>query len=460
MKTTIIQLAPSDSKSNMVVTSSVGFEEEFGDYSNANGKHRAKRKAKKLKKISDRQEVKQARKGGRQEARLGRRAKRKSTRQEMRANQQESRQVRKDTRVSRKQGRKDARVLGDEGRENYQSEQEAYRDSLAPEDSSEAGYDTQDQGYAEESSQDNSGYDTQSSDEQAGWGDGGYDNVGRENPYTSGGGQDEYPSDDEDGSADESGNEYSEDEYSTDEESGMYDDESYFNAEGGDGKKPISKNINEISKKIVWNKELIKRLCIKRDNMKKLASPTDGISKQIEARVERVKELESELNKYSNASGDHRVRNRRRKEVNSALRKAHGNVSKSPRSKVVNGGSETPVDSELNPDFAPNRIVVPSNEKSSFDGEDFDIDFDYDTMTEDGRPVIIQDANIEVLPDYKGDDEVIPRVYEIKSGFDGTAAPMTEKDKKNMKTAFIVTGSVIAGAIILALIVNSTSNKA
>ena len=239
----------------------------------------------------------------------------------------------------------------------------------------------------------------------------------------------------------------------------MYDDESYFNAEGSDGKKPISNNVNEISKKIVWNKELIKRLSAKRDAMAKVGSPCVGINNQISNRINRIKELEAELNKYSNASGDHRVRNRRRKEVGSALKKAHGNIRPSKQSKAIHGGSETPVDSDLNPDFAPNRIVVPSADKSSFDGEDFDIDFDYDTMTEDGRPVIIQDSNIEVLPNYQGDDEETARVFEIKSGFGGSS-PMNEKDKKTLKTALIITGSVIAVSVIVALVVNSTSKKA
>ena len=92
---------------NTTVTNTATYDQAFlGEpFSEAKGKWRAKRKAKKLKKIADRQEVKQARKGGRQEARLKRRKTRKEARNEMRNQQQEARMGRRNKRAEEKESR-------------------------------------------------------------------------------------------------------------------------------------------------------------------------------------------------------------------------------------------------------------------------------------------------------------------------------------------------------------------
>jgi hypothetical protein len=108
-----IQGGASVSQSNPQVAT---FEQAFlgEEFSDAKGKGRARRKKRKLSRISDKQEVKQARKGGRQEARIGRRAARKSERQAIRAEQQESRMGRRGERLSMKEERE----LGRQGRKD------------------------------------------------------------------------------------------------------------------------------------------------------------------------------------------------------------------------------------------------------------------------------------------------------------------------------------------------------
>ena len=112
---------------------------------------------------------------------------------------------------------------------------------------------------------------------------------------------------------------------------------------------------------------------------------------------------------------------------------------------VSYGGDETPVDAELNPDFSPNKIVVPA--QSKFDGldEDGNLEFDYDdsTFDDDSRPIIYADSNIENLPDYLGDDEPTPRVYELTSNFDGAT---NKKIAKNI----LIGVALGAGLILLA----------
>ena len=134
METTIIKLGGEPTSGSGLVVQSASFEEAFGEYSNAKGRGRARKKNRKLERITNRQEVKQARKGGRQEARIGRRTTRKSLRQENRDAQQASRIGRRQTRVDARGERQMGRETASQERQNYAQEQEAYRDSLMPQE--------------------------------------------------------------------------------------------------------------------------------------------------------------------------------------------------------------------------------------------------------------------------------------------------------------------------------------
>jgi hypothetical protein len=239
------------------------------DYSDAKGRGRARRKKRKLERVTNRQEVKQARRGGRQEARLSRRAKRKQMRQEMRSNQAEARQERRDMRSQRKQGR-----------ENYETEQEIYRDGLAPEESYEAP-ETQDYG-SEDASYDDQGY----SREETGTAD--QPELALEEGYT----DEEYPE-----------FEPEEADYSTEDEM-MGDESSNFISEATGGKKPVvPANVQEICMKIEWNNEFIDRLKKKRDILSREGQSTDKPNQIIKERMDRIQELEGKLDSFAGADG-------------------------------------------------------------------------------------------------------------------------------------------------------------
>ena len=396
METTIISLAPNTDSSNMVVRTIASFEEAFGDFSNAKGKGRAKRKARKLSRITDRQEVKQARKGGRQEARISRRATRKGARQEMRDTQQASRMERRGNRRDErqesreaKQLRKDTDSIGEQERENYNQEQENYRDSLAPQEEE----DTTNQGgsdYQEE--------------------DGGSD-------YQDGGGSNDWDSDSQgydEGDADEGDGAYGDDNrYDSPyvQEDTEFADDSYFNVEGMEGKSVVSPMVKDNVAKLRNNQRAYKDLNDRRNLMLRNGDNTRGIDMQIRNCYGRVNELKSSLDSYANADGNPETRTRRRKELNMALGRG-----KKRRTRTRSGGSEVPVSKELNPEFAPNRIEIPA--KSGFDG--------YSDL---GRPVYIDGVENSDANDYSSDlytDGIEPTTIDLYSNADGS----TKSNKK------------------------------
>jgi hypothetical protein len=416
METTIITLAPTSSSQPMTVRTTASFEEAFGEFSEARGRGRARRKARKLSRISDKQEVKQARKGGRQEARIARRATRKGSRQAMRADQQDARMTRRQRRLAMrqerqdsKQTRKDTRARGEQERENYAQESEQYRESLQP--------------------QDNGG-----SENPEDYGDEMVDN-GDYAPSSS-----SYPEDNNSGtySEDEDWNTppqgYDDEGYSEDDSEGGYSEEDYGNEEEGDyynadGDVAVSPRLVQHLANIEEEKRQVSELMSRRRMMQKVGSPLTGIDMQIERRMKKIQAMYAKISDYSNADGDKSKAKKRKAEIRSAMYKVRG--SKMPRKMRKrlcdqDGGSETPVDADLNPQFSPNKIVVPSKMKSSFEGEDGydDImnsldDFDYDTMTENGRPVIFDNNPVVSQPSYDGYDDPTPRVYELKSNFSG-----------------------------------------
>lgn len=267
-----------DGDTQVVKTST--FEEAFlgeEDFSDAKGKGRARRKKRKLSRISDRQEVKQARKGGRQEARLGRRSTRKTARQSMRDEQQASRQQRRGNVRDERQTSREAKARrrmtdeeSDQDIENYGMEQQALRDERYAEPQYEEPQ-YEDESDVEVDYNDDSNYPTYEDPEEP-----------------------TYESDDEIAPEEEN--------YSTEDE--MFgDDFSGFSAEVT-GKAPAPTEIDAICMKIEWNNEMISRLLDAKKRQDDESTLTPAINKELEKRYDRVKEHETKLEQFSGMSGN------------------------------------------------------------------------------------------------------------------------------------------------------------
>lgn len=422
METTIIKLGGTPSDANLVVRSAT-FEEAFGDYSEARGKGRARRKKRKMERIANKRDVRTERrklKEDRQQERIGRRAGRKSARQQMRDEQQASRMGRRQnrldmrqTREEARQGRRDTRTQGEQSRENYIAEQEQYRDSLQPQDEGQGQVDTAPQ-------------------------NGGYQDQGGYAPQ-SGGYQDDWasaPSGYEDDS--EQGYEYapSEGAYGDDntyegdyvQEEDEFADDSYFNVEGMDGKSIVSPYVKDTAQKLKNNTRAYNVLKAKRENALANNNQTRGLDNLLDRTRTRIIELKSNLDDYSNADGNPNERNRRKREINLAL----GRRLRKRNRQGQYAGSEVPVESDLSPEFSPNRIVVP--QASSFDA--------YSDL---GRPVIVDGQTISDENDYTNDimGDFEPTIIEMQSSFDGSS--------KNKNVLMSVAIGVGVGALALYL---------
>lgn len=259
-----VDLSGSDSPATSV-TKTATYDQAFlgEDFSDAKGKFRAKRKAKKLSKIADKQEVKQARKGGRQEARIARRATRKTSRQDIRGSQQEARQSRQDTRDERGQQRKAKRAEAKESRrpveEEELEEEEVDTATIDPE----ADYsESEENGYSDSESED--GYEDSESEE--------------------------------DGYSEEEDNSYSED------EDLFNGEQSNFVSELTGGAK-VPPMVDTICMKIEWNNEMISRLMAAKQKMASNGQDTSKVTDVLGQKFDRVQQLEKKLENFSGANG-------------------------------------------------------------------------------------------------------------------------------------------------------------
>jgi hypothetical protein len=472
METTIIKLG-GVSDSSMVVRSAT-FEEAFGDYSEARGKGRARRQERRLDrqekkaerkvarqttkqaKIGAKQATRQLRRGGRQEARIGRRATRKDLRQAMRTEQQADRMGRRGARLDMRQQREDARqmredtrVQGDEGRENYMAEQELYRQGLEDQgQESEGGFAPEQGGsmpsedwgsapqggggYAEEGGgyapQGGGGY-AEEGGGSAPQGGGGYAPQGGGGYAPQGGGgyaeQDNYGDEDSGEGAYGDDNTYEGDYIQEEDE---FNDDSYFNVEGMDGKAVVSPYVKETSQKLKNNAKAYGVLKSKRANALANQERTEGLDNLLNRARTRIVELKSNLDNYCNADGNPNEQRRRRKEVNIAL-----NRRLRKRNRVGQyAGSEVPVESDLNPEFGSNRIEVPSSSN-------------FDAYSDLGRPVIVNGTTMSDKGDYTDDimGDFEPTTIEMQSSFDGSST--------NKKTLMSIAIGVGVGALALYL---------
>lgn len=399
----VVKLVPVDN-------TSVTFEEAFGEYSEARGKGRARRKKRKLERIENRREVKQARiaardevKSEREDRRLGRRAKRKAARQDIRSEQAQARQTRRtgrtEARLGRKTMRQESRVkepLLDQGLDverpettmdtGFDQQYEQPETAQTYNDETQGAYqpETTSGGYVDQGGyEDQGGYGGQGS--QGGYGgQGGYDYGDEEGaPYTEedymqpqGGGEGNYYGDED---AESGEGVYDEEGDYVGEESGYLAD---YDA-SGDNFDGIDPDVQNVVDKLAWNAECVKRLEQKR---KMQPNQAQNISKKIIEHKRRFNELKSSVDDYTNCCGDYSsadgLEPQRRKMM---VRKAWG-LSKM---KVKNPGKRIgqynrpaddviPVAADLNPSFSRNRIVVPNKMSSAtgLNGIDLQNDFD------------------------------------------------------------------------------------
>lgn len=409
-----------------VSNTSVTFEEAFGEYSELRGR-RAGRKAK-------RQESRQDRKEGRQEARQERKAttgrkRRKTTRQEARqqrrGDRQEARQDRKsrriDLREERQGARQERRTIRTQGKVDRKSGQysrdeaalDQGLDTATPQEMGGTGDSTAytqpetSQTYADETqgqgstSSPEGGYEGgYESDAPQGGGSqgGGYDAGPEEGaPYedeegaTYGGEQGYYGDDQEEPESgegvydeqgdyigDESGylNDYqASDDFNFD---GIMGAEDRFNEMTGPQSINVDSDVQDIANKLAWNQELVKRL---EDKRKSTPNMAQGISRQIIMRKKRMKDLQQELDDFSNCCGE--WSNADGTPETCAMRKqmvGHAwGIAKRNRARKGKPVDVVRVKKSLDPKFSKNKIVIPrtSNaEGTGLNGLDLVDDFD------------------------------------------------------------------------------------
>jgi hypothetical protein len=457
----IVTLGPVDSPK-----ATISFEEVFGEFSEVRGRHHSRK--------SHRQESRAEREAARQSARQERKAtishkarktRRQEARQEKRANRLENRQERKMKRLDIKDKRQQARQEHRDLRLNLKHKDEALEPGLdtpiapemndqptnAPMGADQGGYDsgtsenTQQGGadYGDQGGAEQGGYDSGAEqggyDESGSYGDEGsfadYDRVGAGPQGSSQGGgvESSFPEDsmpyDETGSegyndGTDTGADYGEedgylqdynesDDYGFDGVMGAEDRFSEMSDSGNARPKvKFDSRVQDITDKMAWNQELIKRLEAKR---KTNPNQAQGISRQIVMRQQRMKELQDKLDAFSNCWGEYssadggseRTLQHRAMQVQHAKRRSH-----QKREMARRGHRVTPVQSNLNPSFGPNRIVVPG--KSNFTGiNGLDLANDFDA----------------------------PRVREIQLGADGS-----QSSSKGLGWGAVI-GAVAIGAV-------------
>jgi hypothetical protein len=490
---TIIRLEPSTSEmAPRRRFEAATFEEAFGEFSEARGKGRARRKKRRLERIQNRREVRTERrklKGDRQEERIERRRKRKSGRQQIRNEQAEARQSRKQRRGESRNERRMTREHGKQERENYVQEQELFRQGREPEeidDTQDTGSDdegqnvepigkptsgssdsSQDTGgsYSDDSSQDTGGsYSDDSSQDTGGsYSDEGYSDEG----YSDEGYSDEGYSDE--GYGEDAGN------YSDEEEMGDYSSEDEGYTDGFDGvtlsddnfsemddnsssnKVAVPAGLVDLCNKIEWNKELISRLEEKRRTG--VRNPSE-ISKQIIERKKRLADLQSDLDMYlgfvadfSGADGRTMVSSNRVKRPNKgqmrkrqiqvanarmkAMKmKTYGMGKQNAMSKNRDGGDVTPVDVELQPEIQKQRIVVPPSSPGFNSEPSYTNDFE------------TRETDIQLGAD--GYDLPVNQPYSPFSHLDGDTFNYVDGDQK-MTTTKINWTAVLVGVGVGAL---------
>jgi hypothetical protein len=367
----------------------VSFEDAFGEFSNAQGKGRERRKNRKIDRIENRSEVKLARKGARaekvgarQELQAQRIAGRTELQQGRKAKRISKREMGLESRLARKTGRADlrdyrrglrhpedvaAQPIGNEGEglgnvpgavdSTTTTAPGNYGIGAATQPGQgQGGYNDEDSGYGDAGYQDEDGYYPE--DENGYYGDETEDVYDQslvdetaQNSYDMG-----YQDAQEDAGLDV--------EISGDEDYGDFDGimgaEDRFNELQDKNDISVNPQVQTIADKCVWNEMLIAKLKNERRNS---AGNPQAISKTILERAKRMKDLKNELEdyanccgNYSNAEGTNEMIAQRKRIVQVAMNKARRKSSGQAPMNL------TSVPRNLNAKMSKNRIVVNSSE--------------------------------------------------------------------------------------------------
>lgn len=379
-------------------TEAVSFEDAFGygvgGYSYADGARRAKRKQRKLERISNRQEVKSARQEARQETRADRVAGRQSVQAQRVAGRTDLQLARKDKRLIKREMGTESRT----GRRTQRADTRAYRrglrnpadsglDQTIPGEMGDAPVPPPAPGEYQEGGDYDEGqvYDDGGiSGEQTGQGSYYGDETQYEGPeYGSGSdsediyGEDTYGEDPVLDDAYEQGYQDAQEDFDYENVEvdqnfdGVMGAEDRYNEMQDTNDIIVNPTVQDLADKTVWNEKLIEALKLQRKNA--TGNPQE-ISKTILIRAKRLKDLNGELvdyanacGNYSNADGSPEVITARKREVMMARKRAKAKCAR-PQQGRGYAGDVTAVNADLNPVIGKNRIVVPSESTSNATG--------------------------------------------------------------------------------------------
>lgn len=427
------------------MSGSSSFEEAFGDYSEARGEGRSKRKKRRLERIANRREVKAARQEGRKERKVGRQEVRQAVKEARVAKRQAAQAARQAKRLAAMEARQDKKTRraelrmkreaileGPEGEMDETMMDETVEqptNGVAPEGETQGGEDTG--GYAPETG--GTFEDTSAPISDEGAGDYQPQGGGIENGTTQEeewGGTPPWMQQQEEEVTTPSGvyQEDNDDEYGAGQGTGDGDwgfdgvmgaEDRFF--EMADGTKiKINPKVADVTKKIEWNKELISRLRVKKAKIEGSNGNPSDVNKQIAIRNQRILDLETQLQDYQNFEGEFSFADGRLVEDNMKRRRskevAMGRRMAVRSRRMMRQG--IPVKRSLNPEFSSQRIVIPAS--SSVTGQT--------GLT-----------GVDLQDDWDAPDT---RVVELKSNADG---------KTNINWVGIGIGAVVAVGAIWAL---------
>jgi len=338
MGSTIVTLGPSPD--NKGATTVSAFEEAFGEYSEARGKGRARRKKRRLERIANRKEVRAARREEKKERKVGRQqvkqavkqarvAKRAAAQADRQAKRTAAMAARQERRFQRKEMRLQRKALGDSPEAEMDDQamvengvQGSIPRPISPQDDNYSEPEQVDTGSVEDTTsvdtqQDasapaprpqGSGVPQYTETELDGMNQSGYEDegYGYEGNADEGYGDEGYGDEgygdegygDEGYSEDGSGFDGDEFSYANDDTDGIIaleDDYSEF------GVTSVNPGVQQTANKVEWNKELISRL---EDKKESNPSKTSEVDAKIQNCMKRIAELELQLSKYQNFDGD------------------------------------------------------------------------------------------------------------------------------------------------------------
>lgn len=326
-ETRIVTLSPSNEADS--VTNVSAFEEAFGEYSEARGRGRARRKKRKLERISNKKEVRSARQEAKKERKVGRQevkeavkeariAKRKAAQAARQAKHLAAMNARQEKMLERRQMRLKRKALGDTPEAEMDDQTMIENGAVSQPDIKYTGATdtsaTSEQGTEQTSTGGESQYETpkdgqesgagyQGSEEEWGGGSNKGPTWGDESEVDEGGQASGDEGSSEDQSSEDSGDESDSgfDGVSDEDTDGLIALEDTYNEFNDEGSIRLTPAVKDVASKIEWNKELVARLKEKSANNPRMKNE---IAYKIDNRMKRIAELENQLSKYQNFEGD------------------------------------------------------------------------------------------------------------------------------------------------------------